>query len=69
MKSILSALGILLIIIPITIFGATILWNSVLVEAVTWARPVTFWQMLGLMVLFYIIFPGTKPKIKSGTND
>lgn len=69
MKSILSALGILLIIIPVSIFGATILWNSVLVEAVTWAKPVTFWQMLGLMVLFYIIFPGTKPKIKSETND
>ena len=68
-KNIIKALGIILVIVPATIFGATILWNSILVEVVTWANPITFWQMLGLLVLFYIMYPVTKSNIKANLND
>ena len=54
-----------LLAVPAAILLATYLWNVVLTQAVTWANPVSFWQMFGLMVLFYVLFPGTKPSIKS----
>lgn len=56
------------VFVPAAIFLATYLWNVVLTSAVTWANPVGFWQMFGMMVLFWIIYPGKKPTIKS-TDD
>ena len=69
MKDILLALGVLILFIPISIFGAAWLWNHVLVNAVTWANPVSFWEMAGLMLLLWILWPGTKAKIKTNNND
>lgn len=51
------------ILFPLWVFIATLLWNSVLVDVVTWANPITFWKMMGLMVLLYTIWPGTKYKM------
>lgn len=63
MTKLLSALALIFIVFPASVFVSTLLWNMVLVEVVTWANPISFWQMLGLMVLFYIIWPGSKNKI------
>lgn len=69
MKELLAALAIIFILVPIGILAATFLWNVTLVPAVTWANPVSFWQMAGLMLLFWIIWPGTKTKIKSKNDE
>jgi hypothetical protein len=45
------------------------LWNATLVPAVTWANPVSFWQMAGLMLLFWIIWPGNKTKITMKNDE
>ena len=38
------------------------LWNGVLVYAVTFANPITFWQAWGLMILTGILFkPSSYP--------
>lgn len=58
----------ILLIVPASVFLATYLWNVVLTSAVTWANPVGFWQMFGMMALFWIIYPGKKPTIKN-TDD
>ena len=63
MKELLTALAMIFILVPIGIFASTFLWNEALVPAVTWANPVSFWQMAGIMLLLWIIWPGTKTKI------
>jgi hypothetical protein len=63
MKQFLLALVTLFVFVPASVFVATILWNSVLTDIVSWANPITFWQMFGLMVLLWIVWPGQKPKI------
>ena len=68
MKQFLIALATLLILVPASIYIAALLWNVTLVPAVTWANPVGFWQMAGIMLLLWILWPGTKPKI-SIKND
>lgn len=68
MKQFLTALATLLILVPASIYIAALLWNVTLVPAVTWANPVGFWQMAGIMLLLWILWPGTKPKI-SIKND
>jgi hypothetical protein len=64
-NNILKAVLLLVIAVPLAIIGATFLWNAVLVEAVTWANPINPWQMLGIMVLYYLMFPGQKSTLKS----
>jgi len=63
-----KALFQLLIIVPLAIFAATMLWNGVLTQVVTIVDPINVWQMAGLMLLWYIMYPGTKPKITT-KND
>jgi len=58
-----KALFTLLIAVPLSVAIATMLWNGVLTQVVTIVGPINFWQMLGLMVLWYITYPGKKPKI------
>jgi hypothetical protein len=58
-----KALATVFIMVPISIAAATMLWNGVLTQVVTIVGPINFWQMLGLMVLWYITYPGKKPKI------
>jgi energy-coupling factor transporter transmembrane protein EcfT len=65
MKQFFWALLIILVFVPISIFVATLLWNMVLVQVVTWANPINFWQMFGLMALLYLIWPGTKVGINN----
>jgi|TARA_B100000768_G_scaffold133267_1_gene124039 hypothetical protein len=67
-KNILKATLLLLVAVPLAVIGATFLWNAVLVEAVTWANYINPWQMLGIMVLYYIMFPGQKSTLKSKNN-
>lgn len=45
------------------IFLATYLWNFALVPAVNGVNQVSFWQMLGIMGLWYILYPGTKQSL------
>ena len=59
-----KALLTLLVLVPLSVAAATMLWNSVLTQVVTWAGIISFWQMLGLMLLWYIMYPGKKPKLK-----
>ena len=59
-----KALFQLLIMVPLAIAAATMLWNGVLTQVVTIVDPINFWQMLGLMLLWYITYPGKKPTIK-----
>ena len=68
MNNIWTSLLMILLVVPASIFLATYLWNVVLTSAVTWANPVGFWQMFGMMVLFWIIYPGKKPTINK-TDD
>jgi len=70
MKQLFKALAIILLLVPASVFVAALLWNAILVQAVTWANPISFWQMLGLMVLLYIIWPGTKGlNVKNKKDD
>ena len=70
MKQLFKALAIILLLVPASVFIAALLWNAILVQAVTWANPISFWQMLGLMVLLYIIWPGTKGlNVKNKKDD
>ena len=65
MKKLLKPLAVILVLVPLLVIGATFLWNTVLVEAVTFVNPINPWQMLGLMVLYYIMFPGNKSTFKT----
>lgn len=70
MKQLFKALAIILLLVPASVFVAALLWNAILVQVVTWANPISFWQMLGLMVLLYIIWPGTKGlNVKNKKDD
>ena len=60
-----KALFSLLVVVPLSVAIATMLWNGVLTQVVTIVGPINFWQMLGLMVLWYITYPGKKDTIKS----
>lgn len=47
------------------------LWNAVLPNALTIAKPITFWQATGLLVLCKLLFGGFKGgpnKYKNGYN-
>ena len=68
MKQFLTALAIMFVLVPASIYIAALLWNLSLVPAVTWANPVGFWQMAGIMLLLWILWPGTKPQITT-KND
>lgn len=68
-KNILKATLLLLVAVPAAVIGATFLWNTVLVEAVTWANQINPWQMLGIMVLYYLMFPGQKSTLKNKGNE
>ena len=65
MKNLLKPLAVILVLVPLLVIGATFLWNTVLVEAVTFVNPINPWQMTGLMVLYYIMFPGNKSTFKT----
>ena len=58
-----KALFQLLIMVPLAIAAATMLWNGVLTQVVTIVDPINFWQMTGLMLLWYLMYPGKKPKV------
>jgi len=55
----------LLIMVPLSVAIATMLWNGILTQVVTIVDPINIWQMAGLMLLWYIMYPGTKETIKS----
>ena len=61
---IVKAILTLIVLVPLAVAAATMLWNGVLTRVVTWAGPINFWQMLGLMLLWYLMYPGRKPKLK-----
>lgn len=67
MKKIIIALLVILLLVPLAVVVATLLWNNALVPAVTWANEINVYQMAGIMLLLYIIWPGQKSKIT--TND
>jgi hypothetical protein len=47
-----AAAGIALLIVGVVLaFPVYILWNYALVDAVTWANPIGFWQPLGVALL------------------
>ena len=69
MRNLIGPLLIIFLAVPLAVLTATYLWNVVLTEAVTWANPVGPWQMFGLMLLYYILFPGTKATIKSKDGE
>ncbi|MBD44342.1 MAG: hypothetical protein CMC65_03770 [Flavobacteriaceae bacterium] len=54
----------LLIMVPLSVAIATMLWNGILTQVVTIVDPINIWQMAGLMLLWYIMYPGTKDNIK-----
>ena len=61
--------GITLIIFAAVLFSwpVQLLWNGCLVDAVDGINPITFWQAMGLNVLFSILFKvnnTTSKKIK-----
>ena len=56
-----KALLTIFIIVPASVVIATMLWNGILTQVVTWAYPINFWQMLGIMLLWYVMYPGVKP--------
>lgn len=58
-----KALFSIFVIVPLSVAAATMLWNGVLTQVVTIVDPINFWQMLGLMTLWYITYPGTKPTV------
>ena len=58
-----KALASIFIIVPLSVVAATMLWNGVLIQVVTIVDPINFWQMLGLMLLWYIMCPGIKPNV------
>ena len=64
-----TALLTIFILVPASVVIATMLWNGVLTQVVTWAGPINFWQMLGLMLLWYVMYPGVKPGLNKKDND
>ena len=64
-----KALFSIFVVVPLSVAAATMLWNGVLTQVVTIVDPINFWQMLGLMTLWYITYPGKKDRIKSFSND
>lgn len=64
-----KALLTIFILVPASVVIATMLWNGVLTQVVTWAGPINFWQMLGLMLLWYVMYPGVKPGLNKKDND
>ena len=59
----------ILISVPLSVLIATALWNGVLTQVVTVVGPINFWQMAGLMILWYVMYPGTKDTLKTFKND
>jgi hypothetical protein len=55
--------------VPLAVVAATALWNGVLTQVVTIVGPINVWQMAGLMLLWYIMYPGTKPKINTKNEE
>lgn len=64
-----KGLFMLLVMVPLSIAIATMLWNGILTQVVTIVGPITFWQMAGLMLLWYITYPGKKPKITTKNDE
>jgi hypothetical protein len=64
-----KAFFMLLIMVPLAVVAATALWNGVLTQVVTIVGPINVWQMAGLMLLWYIMYPGTKPKINTKNEE
>ena len=64
-----KALFSIFVVVPLSVAAATMLWNGVLTQVVTIVDPINFWQMFGLMVLWYVTYPGKKDTIKSFKND
>jgi len=60
-----KALFMLLIMVPLAVVAATALWNGILTQVVTIVGPINVWQMAGLMLLWYLMYPGKKPKINA----
>lgn len=56
----LSALGILIITAILLAWPTQWLWNYSLVGAVDGVHPITFWQALGINILFNILFKNSK---------
>lgn len=57
----------------VTLAGYAImyLWNAILPEVLTIARPISYWQAIGLLVLCKILFGGFKGgpgRYKNGYN-
>tara|TARA_B110001452_G_scaffold17996_1_gene14665 strand:+ start:247 stop:459 length:213 start_codon:yes stop_codon:yes gene_type:complete len=68
-NTLIKALLVIGVIVPASVLLATMLWNGVLTQVVSWAYPINFLQMFGLMVLIYMIHPGQKASFKSKNND
>ena len=69
--TILKVLITLAIILPISVFGTTWLWNTQLVPAIDGINEVNPLQMFGIMILLYLLHPGQKSTelFKSKIND
>lgn len=69
MKNSIMLIILSLILIPISVFMATWLWNTQLVPAIDGVNQVSMLQMFGIMVLFYILHPGVKSIKMNSKND
>jgi hypothetical protein len=59
----------LLIYAVITAFPVMLLWNYCLVPAIPILKLITFWQALGIKILFGLLFHVTqKTEIKNGSG-
>jgi hypothetical protein len=68
-NTLIKALLVIGVLVPASVLIATMLWNGVLTQVVSWAYPINFLQMFGLMVLIYLIYPGQKPSFKTNADD
>lgn len=41
-----------------------LVWNYALIDAVTWAKPIGFWQALGIAVLIGMLRPSSNSSSK-----
>jgi len=53
---VLGGIALLIFIAILFAWPVQLLWNGCLVDAVDGVHPITFWQALGLTVLFSILF-------------
>jgi len=60
----LTVAGLILLVSAIFALPIQFLWNSCLVDAVNGINPIGFWQALGILILFTILFTPKSTQIK-----